>query len=546
MTAPLRRLKKALIIFALVAVVVLPFLLRPKQAALAKADDTLVIITPHNEAIRYEYTQGFREWYQRKTGRTVAVDWRVIGGTSEINRFIDSEYTAAFQNHWLNKLHRDWSNEVLTAYANPRVEPAAIAPDDTPPQAARRAFLASDVSCGIDLFFGGGSIDYIKHADAGRLVDSGILRMHPEWFGDSVIPQAFTGEDYWDKQGRWVGDVLSSYGIIYNRDVLKKLGIEREPRAWADLTDPRYQGQVALCDPTKSSSIAKAFDNLVQQQMHEQWNQLAATPGRDRAGLELQAVREGWTRGLKMVQRIGANARYFTDTSQKVPIDVAQGNAAAGMCIDFYGRDPNGAAGLDGRPRLGYFSPVGGTVLSSDPMAVMRGAPHRAVAVAFIEYALSMEGQLLWNYRVGTPGGPQRYALRRMPIRRDFYTAERRALRTDPDEHPYDLPVQLIYQPAWTSGIVREMAFVIRVMCLDTHPELVAAWKEIIAAGLPADAIAAMSDVSTISYDEMNGRIKTALNSKSKVDEVILARQLAEHFRQQYLRAASLARAARR
>ena len=58
-------MKKALIIFALVAVVALPFLLRPKQAALAPADDTLVIITPHNEAIRYEYAQGFREWYQR-------------------------------------------------------------------------------------------------------------------------------------------------------------------------------------------------------------------------------------------------------------------------------------------------------------------------------------------------------------------------------------------------------------------------------------------------------------------------------------------------
>ena len=539
-------MKKALIIFALVAVVALPFLLRPKQATLAKADDTLVIITPHNEAIRYEYTQGFRAWYQRKTGRTVAVDWRVIGGTSEINRFIDSEYTAAFQNYWTSKLHRAWSNEVLNAYANPRLNPDDSPGDDSPEMAARRAFLASEVSCGLDLFFGGGSIDYIKHADAGRLVDSGILRLHPEWFGDGVIPQAFTGEDYWDKQGRWVGDVLSSYGIIYNRDVLKKIGIEREPRAWADLQDPRYLAQVALCDPTKSSSIAKAFDNLIQQQMHQQWDQLAATTGRDRASLEPQAVREGWERGLRMVQRIGANARYFTDTSQKTPIDVAQGNAAAGMCIDFYGRDRDYAPGLDGRPRLGYFSPVGGTVLSSDPLAVLRGAPHREVAVAFIEYSLSMEGQLLWNYRVGAPGGPQRYALRRMPIRRDFYTADRRALRTDPDEHPYDTPQQLIYQPAWTSGIVREIAFVIRVLCQDTHPELTAAWKEIIAAGMPADALAVMSDVSAVSYEQMNGRIKTALNSKNKVDEILLARELANHFRRQYLRAADLARAARR
>src|SRR5262245_11343609 len=98
-------MKRAILILALVAVVALPFLLRPSQPAVAQADDTLVIITPHNEAIRYEYTQGFRDWYQKKTGRTVAVDWRVIGGTSEIARFLESEYVASFQNYWLNELH---------------------------------------------------------------------------------------------------------------------------------------------------------------------------------------------------------------------------------------------------------------------------------------------------------------------------------------------------------------------------------------------------------------------------------------------------------
>ena len=82
-------------------------------------------------------------------------------------------------------------------------------------------------------------------------------------------------------------------------------------------------------------------------------------------------------------------------------------------------------------------------------------------------------------------------------------------------------------------------------MCQDTHPELTAAWKEIIAAGMPADALAVMSDVSAVSYEQMNGRIKTALNSKNKVDEILLARELANHFREQYLRAAELAKAAR-
>ena len=48
-------------------------------------------------------------------------------------------------------------------------------------------------------------------------------------------------------------------------------------------------------------------------------------------------VRLGWTRGLQLIQRISANSRYFTDSATKIPLEVAQGDAACGMCIDFYG-----------------------------------------------------------------------------------------------------------------------------------------------------------------------------------------------------------------
>ncbi|MES1167267.1 MAG: iron ABC transporter substrate-binding protein, partial [Pseudomonadota bacterium] len=63
--------KRLLIIFALAVTLALPFVLRPRQAAPEKSDATLVIITPHNEAIRQEYTTGFKVWYQARTGRTV-------------------------------------------------------------------------------------------------------------------------------------------------------------------------------------------------------------------------------------------------------------------------------------------------------------------------------------------------------------------------------------------------------------------------------------------------------------------------------------------
>lgn len=538
-------MKRALLILALVAVVALPFLLRPSRPVLAQADDTLVIITPHNEAIRHEYTQGFRRWYQQRTGRTVAVDWRVIGGTSEIARFLESEYVASFQNHWTRTLGREWSSEVQGAFANAR-----LAKDASPAtRAAREAFLASDVGCGIDLFFGGGSYDFIRQAQAGRLVESRILRTHPEWFTDDIIPQTYAGEPYWDKQGRWFGNVLSSYGIIANDDSLARLGLSEGIRRWDDLTAPQLIGEVALCDPTKSSSIAKAFENMIQQKMQQRLAALrAASPGRAPKELEAQAVREGWIDGLRMLQRMGANARYFTDSSQKPPIDVSQGNSAAGVCIDFYGRyEAEAAQRHSGTARLHFHTPAGGAVSSVDPIALLRGAPHREVAEAFIEYSLSMEGQLLWNFKAGTPGGPERFALRRLPVRRDFYAhAEWKVLRSDPEAEPFGGQDQLVYRPEWTGGIFREMAFVIRVMCLDTHPELVAAWRDIIQAGMPAEALAALGDLSIVSYDQLGTRLKPALTSKNKVDEITLANELANQFRQQYLKAGQLARATRK
>jgi iron(III) transport system substrate-binding protein len=543
-------MKRALIIIALVAVVALPFIFRgKKQVSVRNADETLVIITPHNEALRHEYTHGFQKWYLERTGRTIAIDWRVIGGTSEITRFLESEYISAFQNYWTRTLNRPWSMEVQAAFHNGRLTPDDTPEDDTVEMSARRAFLASSISCGIDIFFGGGSFDFIRQAAAGRIVDSGIMKLHPEWFSENVIPQSFTGEPYWDPEGRWIGDVLSSYGMIYNRDSLERLGIADEPRAWDDLANPKLQGEVALCDPTKSSSIAKAFENVIQQHIYRMWAQLEKETGLDRASLESRAVAAGWASGLQLLQKAGANARYFTDTSQKPSIDVIQGNSAIGLCIDFYGRGShqNTAMRFDGRPgRIGYYSPPDGTVLSPDPIAVLRGAPNAKASLAFMEYALSMEGQKLWNFKVGTPGGTDRYELRRLPIRRDFYEADFASYRSDPEVNPYEGANPLVYNGAWTGGVFREMAFVVRVMCLDTHAELVSAWREIIAAGMPEDALAVMSDVSAVSYSEVSGRIKQALNSKNKVDEVQLANALGQQFRAQYRKAAELAHASSR
>ena len=189
-----------------------------------------------------------------------------------------------------------------------------------------------------------------------------------------------------------------------------------------------------------------------------------------------------------------------------------------------------------------YVSPQGGSVASVDPIALMRCAPSKAAAVAFIEFTLTMEGQKLWNLRPGTEGGPGYFALRRLPVRKDFYDIPGIALfRSDPDELPYATQDRLIYRPEWTGKLFRELSFVFRVMCLDTQPELKKAWRALVEAGMPADALAVFEDVSAVDYEMANGRIKAALTSKDKVDEIRLANELGNHFRRQYLKAADMA-----
>ena len=85
-----------LILGALAALLVVPFALRPRERP-AQAERTLVVVTPHNEAIRHEFGAAFARWYQARTGHTVRVDWRVIGGAGETVRYLRAGYAASFE-----------------------------------------------------------------------------------------------------------------------------------------------------------------------------------------------------------------------------------------------------------------------------------------------------------------------------------------------------------------------------------------------------------------------------------------------------------------
>jgi len=403
--------KKVFVVVALVLVAVAPLLLQKgKPMTSSRADVRLVVMTPHNETIRREFGEAFSEHWKEKTGQTLFIDWRTPGGTSEIRLVLDGKF--------------------------------------------QRAEKKNEEGIGVDVLFGGGAYMFQKMASVGRLQSLDVFENRKEWFGcDLGIRQAFTGEECYGKDRKWVGVCLSSFGICYNVDRLQTLDIE-PPRTWDDLGDPKYYGQLAIADPMKSGSVAKAFEMLIQQKIRYELDSVQREPGESRKEMLERATGQGWTKGLQLIQRISANARYFTDKASKIPHDVAQGDAAAGMCVDFYGRTYNEKLKKeDGSSRLVWISPEGGTSQAVDPVGILRGAVNHEIAQGFVDFLLSDKGQLIWNGQPGSPNGPKYHALRRLPVRPAVYTPENLKYFTDPEEMPYEGEPDFVYEPGLTSEL---------------------------------------------------------------------------------------------
>ncbi|MFN3165914.1 MAG: ABC transporter substrate-binding protein [Phycisphaeraceae bacterium] len=427
-------LPKIVIIALLVAIVGVPILLRPADGGANAPDDAprLVVYTPHNEQIRHEIEHAYNDHRREQGLPEVVFDWRTPGGTSDIRKSILSQY-----------------NKLIDAG---ELETKGI---------------------GVDLFFGGGDYDHGKIADGVKTKDDDgnetayRIVMDPQIdqaLFDAVFPDEVIGGEKlverktFNENGQavevvaWTGVTLSSFGIVYNNDALKILGID-QPTTWSDLADPKLRGWVALADPGHSGSIAATFNTILK--------------------------REGWTRGWMTLRMVYANARYFATSSDRVPVDVSRGDAAAGMCIDFYGRYQAGAVGKN---RMGYADPIENgrsmTATTADPITLLRGAPSPDLARAFIAWLLTPEAQSLWQRaKSGADDGltrPDKYELRRQPIRADLYTRDNRKSWVDQELDPFPTAVPF---PPGTPDYFGMVAPVTRAMAIDVHEDLVLAWE---------------------------------------------------------------------
>ncbi len=396
-----------------------PLLLRTESPRSEDDAETLIIITPHNEQIRTEFKRGFEAWYEREYGERVAVVFNVPGGTSEIRKMLKAEYGAALES-------------------------------------------GGRIGGNADLVFGGGTYEHGVLKRGVTVTVDGEKRSTPitmpvvfdrEWldarYGENRIGDGIL----YDEEGYWWGTALSGFGIVFNRDVLERLEVP-EPEYWVDACDPRLRGWVAMVNPGQSGSVTTAFEAIFKQR--------------------------GWQQGWRILRRMAANGRYFSGSSLKPPADVSQGDAAMGVCIDFYGRFQSQAIAEAGdRDRVGYVDPPGESMIDPDPISMLRGAPHPKLAKRFIEFCLTDDGQALWQFGVEEwekDGlGPHQFELRRMPVVRAMY--EQYFERFVDRVNPFELASSFRYPNRNYRAFI---AVLFSAMAMDVHEELQEAWEAIV------------------------------------------------------------------
>jgi ABC-type Fe3+ transport system substrate-binding protein len=108
--------------------------------------------------------------------------------------------------------------------------------------------------------------------------------------------------------------------------------------------------------------------------------------------------------GVANHHALGANVRNFTNAASQIPKDVAIGEVAYGLAIDFYAWAQVKDAGPD---KIGFVMPDNLTIITPDGIGILKGAANLAVAQAFIRFMMSEEGQKLWLLNEKAPDGPQ-------------------------------------------------------------------------------------------------------------------------------------------
>ena len=273
-----------------IGIILLGGLLSPRMSSA----EELVIVSPHWEGFRREFEEGFLRWMKKKNPKNdTMLRWMDLGGASDI---------------------------VKTMVA--------------------RADAGSPLP--VDVIFGGGS-DLFAELKKKNLLQQVSL-------SDEILssfPADYNGNPLRDLDGYWFGVNLTSFGIAYNKKLMRILQVP-EPKAFADLGAPSLRGWIGSADPRRSGSVRFIYELILQSY--------------------------GWEKGWEAIYRISSNVRSFNNNSSQTPKELSTGEIFAGLLIDSYGLD---VVEKFGEENIGFVAPEDVKTFFADPVAIGTYGNHK-------------------------------------------------------------------------------------------------------------------------------------------------------------------------
>ncbi len=199
-----------------------------------------------------------------------------------------------------------------------------------------------------DVFFGGTTDPY------NMLADEGWLEAY-----DAKNASHIAKAVYKDKQNRWFGIYTGILGFMYNKDELKRLGLDA-PKDWKDLLKPEYKGMIWLSNYNTAGTAKLVLNTMIQKYGHDE--------------------------GIKYLVDLDKNIEVYTKSGSG-----PSKNVGIGECLIGIGFLHDGIYQIvdNGYGNIGLVIPASGTSCEIGATAIFKGNKHPNAAKLWIEFALS-------------------------------------------------------------------------------------------------------------------------------------------------------------